>query len=116
MRYIREAPTSGFDEREKSFGAKYKRDQETLFRITSRRNRLVGLWAAEQFGVPDNQALDYAKEFVLLEFEEPGDDDVVRKVLGEFEGNGIDMDEHRLRKEMIRLMDEAGRQIKAEKS
>ena len=69
---------SGFDQREQSFEAKYKRDQETLFRITSRRNRLLGLWVAEQLGMPDNQALDYAKEVVLSDFEEPGDEDVVR--------------------------------------
>ena len=110
------APMSGFDDREKSFEAKYKRDQETLFRITSRRNRLLGLWAAQQFGMPDNQALDYAKEVVLSDFEEPGDDDVVRKVLADFADRGLEMNEQGLRKEMIRLMDEAGRQIEAENS
>lgn len=107
---------AGFDEREKSFEAKYKRDQETLFRITSRRNRLLGLWAAQQFGMPDNQALDYAKEVVLADFEEPGDDDVVRKVLADFAERGLEMNDQILRKEMIRLMDEAGRQIEAENS
>ena len=66
--------------------------------------------------MPDNQALDYAKEVVLSDLEGPGDNDVVRKVLGYFESNGIDMDEQRLRKEIIRLMDEAGRQNKAENS
>ena len=92
---------SGFDEREKSFEAKYKRDQETLFRITSRRNRLLGLWVAEQLGMPDNQALDYAKEVVLSDFEEPGDDDVVRKVLKDFDDRGIDMDEPSSTKQRI---------------
>ena len=116
MGYIRKAPISGFDAREENFEAKYKRDQETLFRITSRRDRLVALRAAEQFGMPDNQALDYVKEVVLSDLEGPGDNDVVRKVLGYFESNGIDMDEQRLRKEIIRLMDEAGRQNKAENS
>ena len=116
MGYIRKAPISGFDAREKSFEAKYKRDQETLFRIPTRRDRLVGLRAAEQYGMPDNQALDYAKEVVLSDLEGPGDNDVVRKVLGYFESNGIDMDEQRLRMEIIRLMDEAGRQIRAENS
>ena len=105
---------SGFDDREKNFEAKYKRDQETLFRITSRRNRLLGLWAAEKFGMPDDQSLDYAKEVVLADFEEPGDDDVVRKVLGDFSERGLGMNEQNLRKEMIRLMDEAGRQIEEE--
>ena len=66
--------------------------------------------------MPDNQALDYAKEVVLSDLKGPGDNDVVRKVLGYFESNGIDMDEQRLRKEIIRLMDEAGRQNKAENS
>ena len=66
--------------------------------------------------MPDNQALDYAKEVVLSDLEGPGDNDVVRKLLGYFESNGIDMDEQRLRKEIIRLMDEAGRQNKAENS
>lgn len=107
---------SVFDDREKSFEAKYQRDQETLFRITSRRNRLLGLWAAQKVGMPDNQALDYAKEVVLADFEEPGDDDVVRKVLGDFKERGLEMDEKSLRKEMIRLMDEAVRQIEAENS
>ena len=105
---------SGFDDREKSFEARYKQDQEKLFRITSRRNRLLGLWAANKFGMPDNQALDYAKEVVLADFEEPGDDDVVRKVLKDFADRGLAMDEQGLRKEMTRLMDEAARQIEAE--
>jgi hypothetical protein len=107
---------AGFDEREKSFENKYKNDQETIFRITSRRNRLLGLWAAEKFGMPDNQALDYAKEVVLSDFEEPGDDDVVRKVIADFEKHGIGMDKHRLREKMISLMDEASSQIEAENS
>ena len=76
----------------------------------------MALRAAEQFGMPDNQALDYAKEVVLSDLEGPGDNDVVRKLLGYFESNGIDMDEQRLRMEIIRLMDEAGRQNKAENS
>ena len=105
---------TGFDDREKSFESKYKQDQEKLFRITSRRNRLLGLWAANLFGMPDNQALDYAKEVVLADFEEPGDDDVVRKVLKDFAGRSLDMDERRLRKEMDRLMTEAARQIEDE--
>ena len=105
---------SGFKDREKSFEAKYQQDQEKLFRITSRRNRLLGLWAAGKLGMPDNQALDYAKEVVLSDFEEPGDDDVVRKVLKDFSDKGVQMDEPKLRNEMSRLMEEAERQIEAE--
>ncbi len=66
--------------------------------------------------MPDDQALDYAKEVVLADFEEPGDDDVVRKVLADFEERGLEMNEQGLRKEMIRLMDKAGGQIEAENS
>ncbi len=105
---------SGFDDREKSFEAKYKRDQEAMFKVVSRRNRLLGLWAAEKFGLTDNQALDYAKEVVLSDFEEPGDDDVVRKVLSDFDERGLTLDEADLRKEMDRLIDEAARQIEIE--
>ena len=105
---------STFDEREQSFENKYKRDQEQLFRTTSRRNRLLGLWAAGQFNLADNKALDYAKEVVLSDFEEPGDDDVVRKVLKDFADHGVDMDEARLRRQMANLMDEAVRQLEAE--
>ncbi|MEK9647447.1 MAG: DUF1476 domain-containing protein [Alphaproteobacteria bacterium] len=103
-----------FDEREKSFEAKYQRDQEKLFRVTSRRNRLLGLWAANLLGMPDNQALDYAKDVVLADFEEPGDEDVVRKVLRDFEERNVPMDVDTLRKEMVRLLEEAERQINAE--
>ncbi len=103
-----------FNEREKSFEAKYQRDQEKLFRITSRRNRLLGLWVANLFGMPDNQALDYAKDVVLADFEEPGDDDVVRKVLKDFAERNVPMDEQTLRTEMVRLLEEAESQINAE--
>ena len=103
-----------FDEREKSYESKYKNDQERLFRITSRRNRLLGLWAASKFNLSDNRALDYAKEVVMSDFEEPGDADVVRKVLADFAEHGVDMDERRLRREMMRLMEEAERQLEAE--
>ncbi len=105
---------SGFDDREKSFEAKYKRDQEAMFKFMSRRNRLLGLWAAEKFSLTDNQALDYAKEVVLSDFEEPGDDDVVRKVLSDFDARGLTLDEADLWKEMDRLIEEAARQIEIE--
>tara|TARA_R110000787_G_scaffold80147_1_gene174610 strand:- start:40 stop:366 length:327 start_codon:yes stop_codon:yes gene_type:complete len=105
---------AGFDEREKGFEAKYSRDQESLFRIVSRRNRLLGRWAAEQFGMSEDEAAAYAKEVVAADFEEPGDEDVVRKVLKDFADRGVDMDDRRLRKEMLRLRDEAAEQIEAE--
>ncbi len=102
---------STFDEREKSFEAKYRNDQEKLFRIVSRRNRLLGFWVAEQFGMSETDAEQYAKEIVIADFEEPGDADVVRKVLADFSERGLAMDEARLRIEMTRLMDDAEREI-----
>lgn len=103
-----------FDERERSFETKYKRDQETRFRVVARRNRLLGLWAARQFNMADDRAKDYAKEVVASDFEEPGDGDVVRKLLADFESHGVAMDEARLRKEMNGLMAEAAREVEAE--
>ena len=103
-----------FEERQKSFEQKYRRDQDKLFRITARRNRLLGLWAAGQFGMSGDPAAEYAKEVVHADFEEPGDADVVRKVLADFAAHGIEMDELRLRGEMERLLDEAERQIDSE--
>lgn len=104
------------EERQKSFEHKYKRDQDKLFRITARRNRLLGLWAAERFGMSGDPAAEYAKEVVHADFEEPGDADVVRKVLADFAARGIAMDEPRLRGEMGRLLDEAERQIDSEEN
>lgn len=102
---------SSFNDREKGFEAKYRHDEETQFKITARRNKLLGLWAAEQMQITGADADAYAREVVVADFEEPGDGDVVRKVLGDLEAKSIDMNELRLRKEMDRLMEEARRQI-----
>lgn len=103
-----------FDDREKSFEAKFKHDAELRFKIVARRNKLLGLWAAEQMGVTGEAADAYAKEVIASDFEEPGDDDVLRKVLGDFEQKGVAMTEPRLRKEMERLLDTARREIVTE--
>ncbi len=105
---------SGFDEREKGFEAKWKRDQELRFRVTARRNKLLGLWAAQQFDMAEAEAEVYAKTVVAADFEGPGDDDVLRKVLADFAKYGVETTEHSLRKEMDRLMDEAARQVEAQ--
>jgi hypothetical protein len=105
---------SKFKEREKSFEAKWKRDQELKFKVTARRNKLLGLWAAQQFGMAEPEAVAYAKTVVAADFEKPGDDDVVAKVLGDFRTHGLEMTEHRLRKEMERIMDEAAEQVRTE--
>ena len=104
----------GFNDREKGFEAKYQHDQETQFKITARRNKLLGLWAAEQMGLGGADAEAYAKEVVIADFEEAGDDDVCRKVLGDLTDKGVGLDEQAVRKEMDALMATAREQIIAE--
>jgi hypothetical protein len=104
----------GFNDREKGFEAKYQHDQETQFKITARRNKLLGLWAAEQMGLGGADAEAYAKEVVVADFEEAGDDDVLRKVLSDLTDKGVTLDEKAVRKEMDALMATASEQIISE--
>lgn len=103
--------TNGFKEREKGFEAKYRHDEETQFRITARRNKLLGLWAAERFGLAAAEAEAYAREVVAADFDEPGDADVQRKVMADFRARGIEITEHQLRHRMDELMATAREQI-----
>ena len=105
---------SSFNEREKGFEAKYKHDQETLFKVHARRNKLLGLWAAERMGLDPDAAAAYAREVVVADFEEPGSDDVIRKLLRDFKDKGIEEGEHRVRKELQRFEAVAAEQIKKE--
>ncbi|NKB57424.1 MAG: DUF1476 family protein [Alphaproteobacteria bacterium] len=105
---------SQFNDREKAFENKFKREKELECKITARRNKLLGLWAAEQLSLDADVAEAYAKEVVVSDFDEPGDDDVLRKVLGDLEGKGLQTSEHLVRKEMDRLMSVARDQVMAE--
>ena len=105
---------SMFDEREKGYEGKWKRDEELRFKVTARRNKLLGLWAAQKFGMEGSDAEAYAKTVVIADFDRPGDDDVVEKVMADFAKYNIEMTEPSLRKQMARLMDEASRQIEAQ--
>ncbi len=100
-----------FNDREKAFEDKYKHDQELQFKVEVRRNKLLGLWIGELLGKADAEAEAYAKEVVASDFEEPGDADLVRKVMGDLEAAGADLSEHRLRKKMDELLAEAKEQI-----
>jgi len=104
----------GFNDREKGFEAKYQHDEETRFKINARRNKLLGLWAAEKMGLGGADADAYAKEVVIADFEEAGDDDVLRKVLGDLTAKGVGVDERAVRKEMDALMATASQQIISE--
>lgn len=103
-----------FDDREKSFEAKASHDQEQEFKSVARRNKLLGLWAAGELGLSGEEAESYAKEVVISDFDEPGDDDVLRKVLGDLQAKGIDTSEHLIRKEMDELLEVARAQIRSE--
>jgi len=103
-----------FDDRKKGQESKYAHDQEMRFKITARRNKLLGLWLAEQFGMKGPEADAYAQEVVASDFERPGDDDVVEKVLADCQERGLDMDEHKIRRHMATLETEAAAQVKSE--
>lgn len=105
---------SSFDERESSFENKFKHDKELEFKATARRNKLLGLWAANLLGIHGAEAETYAKSVVKADMEKPGDSDVVEKILGDFKERSVDMSEHRLRKQMTELMAAAVAQIKSE--
>lgn len=100
-----------FDEREKGFEQKYKHDQELQFKVQARRNKLLGLWAAEKMGVSGPAAEAYAKEVVQADFIQAGDADVVAKVLKDLSAKGIAMTEMQLRREMESLLAIAKNQI-----
>lgn len=103
-----------FDEREKAFEDKYKHDEELRFRVEVRRNKLLGLWAAELLDRVGADAEAYAKEVVAADFQEPGDADLVQKLLGDLQDAGVDMSEHRLRKKMEELLQVAKEQVMKE--
>jgi hypothetical protein len=100
-----------FDDRERAFETKYARDEEMQFRITARRNRLLGQWAARQMGLNEAEADSYAKEVVRADFEEAGDHDVVRKVIGDLTAAGVECDEDKVREALRNKEIEARRQI-----
>jgi len=105
---------SGFGDREKAFEDKYAHDQELEFKAAARRNKLLGLWAAGLMGMSGEEAEAYAKEVVKADFEEAGDEDVFRKVRGDFDAKGVTVDDHELRHQMAKTLDEAREQIRTE--
>jgi len=100
-----------FDDREKAFEAKFARDEEMMFRVHARRNRLLGVWAAERMGLDGAETEGYAKSVVQADFEEAGDEDVVRKLLGDLISAGVDIDDAEIRTALADHAVEARRQI-----
>ena len=100
-----------FDDRERAFENQYARDQEMQFKIIARRNRLLGHWAAGLMGLTDVEAEAYAKDVVRADFEEAGDGDVIRKLLGDLTSAGVECDEARIREALAHKTVEARRQL-----
>jgi hypothetical protein len=105
---------SNFDEREKSFERKFALDEELRFKSTARRNKLLGLWAAEKMGLSGDEAQAYAREVVKADLAEPGEEDVYRKIRADFDAKGVDQSDHQIRRAMADLLVQAVSQIEAE--
>jgi len=103
-----------FDDREKSFEKKFEKDQELQFKVNARRNKLLGLWAAGLMGKSGADAEAYAKEVVLADFEKPGDSDVMAKLVKDLAAAGKPTEEHTIRKQSERLVEEAKKQVMTE--
>lgn len=102
---------ASMDERKDAFENKFAHDEELKFKAIARRNKLLGLWAAEKLGKTGADAAAYAMEVVKADFEEAGDDDVYRKVRGDFDAAGVQQSEHQIRRTMEELLIEAANQI-----
>jgi hypothetical protein len=104
---------STFDKREEGFEKKFAHDEELRFKASARRNKLLGLWAAEKLGLTGDAAAAYAKEVVMADFEEAGDHDVFRKIRADLDAKGVVQSDHQIRRTMEELMETAIAQIKA---
>jgi hypothetical protein len=104
-----------FDKREEAFEKKFAHDEELRFKATARRNKLLGNWVAAKLGLSGADADAYAKEVVMSDFEEAGDDDVFRKVKKDLEAKKVTVSDQDLRLEMTNLMEQAIAQIQAGK-
>lgn len=100
-----------FKDRERAEEAKYAMDADTAFRVTARRDRLLGQWAAEKMNLSAEETDAYAKSVIQANFEEAGDEDVIRKLLGDLIGAGVDMDEAGVRAALEEKSVEARRQL-----
>jgi hypothetical protein len=105
---------STFDERQKGFEKKFEKDQELQFKAQARRNRLLGLWAAELMGMKGDSADAYAKDVVKADFEKPGEDDVLDKIMTDFKAKGVAQSEHQVRRKMEELLGVAKQQLMTE--
>ena len=100
-----------FDDRERAFEAKHVRDDEIMFRVRARRNRLVGEWAAGKLRLSGTEVEAYASAIVHADFEEVGDEDIVRKLVADFSAADVAVDDGEIRRMLDDKMGEARRQL-----
>jgi hypothetical protein len=108
-----EAGMTTFDKREEGFEKQFVLDEELRFKANARRNKHLGLWAAQKLGLSGAEADAYAKAVVMADFEEIGDDDVFRKLRKDFDAKGVTESDHQIRRTMDELMAKAIQEIKA---
>ncbi len=104
---------NSFDDRGRGEEKKYELSQELEFKAQARRNKLLGLWAADLLGLSGPAADEYAKTVIAADFEEKGDDDVFRKVRGDFDAKAVSQSDHQIRTKMTDLLADARAQVKA---
>ena len=114
MKERRRRPRQSADAQDKGHESDFIRQGDVEFKVMARRNKLLGLWAAERMRITGEAAEAYAKEVIASALEKPGDDDLLRKVMKDFADKGADMTEARLREEMDALLDLARQQVPAE--
>lgn len=102
---------STFEDRERAFDSEFAQDEEMTFRLLARRNRLLGEWAAHKMGLSEAERESYTKDVIRAEFEEAGDEDVIRKVLGDLTAAGIDSSDEEIRQALQQNASEAKRQL-----
>ena len=102
---------TSFDDRQRAFETKFARDQEVQFKIVARRNRLLGQWAAKKMGLTEAEADAYARDVIRADFEEAGDEDVIRKLLGDLTSAGVEVDEAEIRAQVEHKAEEARRHV-----
>ncbi len=104
---------AGMDDRKDAFENKFAHDEALSFKASARRNKLLGLWAAELLGKSGADADAYAKSVVMADFEEAGDDDVLRKIRTDLSAGGVERSDHQIRRTMDELMAKAIEEIKS---
>ncbi|MGR7997307.1 MULTISPECIES: DUF1476 domain-containing protein [unclassified Xanthobacter] len=102
-----------FDKREEGFEGRFALDEETRFKALARRNKKLGLWAAEKLGLEGEAAAAYAKEVVISDLEEAGDEDVFRKLRTDFDAKGVAISDHQIRRTMEELLAVASQEMKS---